>query len=355
MLNNITYAPVIIPTLNRYDHFRNCLESLEKCTGADNTEVYVGLDYPPSEKYVEGWRRINDYLLEKEKNNGFKSLFVRRREHNCGVGHAYSNSMLLRYEIYDKYDRYIFTEDDNVFSPCFLEFINNCFEKYKNDKQITVVCGYTHPEFCYKGKPNIQCVIDTPAYGMGCWKWYDEYINERTYNWFFSELKKSKRRTLSLFRRYPAVIYMSVSMIWKKFNSGDLRQSILNMINGTYAICPSVSLSRNMGADGSGLHSGYVEGLDKQEILIQKHFLLDEINIKTTKKHDKLLFKLNMPKNWLVRQAVLIQRLSVVLIFLFFDKRSNADEPFSGFINFIIKTWERGKRLKWTAYKALHK
>ena len=49
-------APVIIGTLNRFEHFHDCLESLEKCTMADETDVYVALDYPPSEKYVEGWK-----------------------------------------------------------------------------------------------------------------------------------------------------------------------------------------------------------------------------------------------------------------------------------------------------------
>lgn len=31
------YAPVIIPTLCRYEKFRNCIETLSKCTGADKT------------------------------------------------------------------------------------------------------------------------------------------------------------------------------------------------------------------------------------------------------------------------------------------------------------------------------
>jgi glycosyltransferase involved in cell wall biosynthesis len=45
------YAPVVIPTLNRYDHFKACLESLEKCRGVDKTDVYVVLDFSPSEEY----------------------------------------------------------------------------------------------------------------------------------------------------------------------------------------------------------------------------------------------------------------------------------------------------------------
>ena len=45
------YAPVLIPTLNRYEHLKQCLESLSKCSLAEHTEVYIALDFPPSEKY----------------------------------------------------------------------------------------------------------------------------------------------------------------------------------------------------------------------------------------------------------------------------------------------------------------
>ena len=103
------YAPVIIPTLNRYNHFKRCLESIEMCTGAEYTEVYVGLDYPPSEKYIEGWKKIDNYLAEKEKNNRFKRLIVFRRGHNCGVGVNGSNGSLLVEEVSKTYDRYIFS------------------------------------------------------------------------------------------------------------------------------------------------------------------------------------------------------------------------------------------------------
>ncbi len=59
------YAPVLIPTLNRYDHLRQCLESLSRCSWADKTDVFVALDYPPEvnrEKYEEGWQCNKAYL-----------------------------------------------------------------------------------------------------------------------------------------------------------------------------------------------------------------------------------------------------------------------------------------------------
>ena len=48
------YAPILIPTLNRYEHFKRCVESLAKCTHAEKTELVIGLDYPPSERYQKG-------------------------------------------------------------------------------------------------------------------------------------------------------------------------------------------------------------------------------------------------------------------------------------------------------------
>lgn len=38
------------------------MESLSRCTHADKTELVVGLDYPPSEKYIEGWEKISNYV-----------------------------------------------------------------------------------------------------------------------------------------------------------------------------------------------------------------------------------------------------------------------------------------------------
>ena len=110
------YAPVIIPTLNRYEHFCKCLESLEVCTGAEYTDVYIALDYPPSDKYVDGWKKVDAFLQEKEKNNNFKSLIVYRRKEN----YFFSDKGNLKTAIEDlprTVERFIYSEDDNIFSP----------------------------------------------------------------------------------------------------------------------------------------------------------------------------------------------------------------------------------------------
>lgn len=73
------YAPIYIPTLCRYEHFKQCIESLAQCEGASETEVYVALDYPAKESHLEGYEKIKTYL-ETAGNMTFKKLHVHKRE-----------------------------------------------------------------------------------------------------------------------------------------------------------------------------------------------------------------------------------------------------------------------------------
>lgn len=291
-----TYSPVVIPTLCRYEHFKRCLESLERCTGAEQTDVYVGLDFPPSENYVEGWRKIDVYLAEKERNNGFKNLYVSRRDHNCGVARRGSNASLIVEEIKEKYDRYIFSEDDNEFAPNFLEYMNKGLEKYKNNPRVIKISAYTAPCFSKLTTDTTFFGIDVSAYGVGSWfqkmdmtKFTNEEISKELHQSFF--------RTMKMFLTSPALINSATHMINGNHNYGDVRWSMYNLIKGTYVLCPTVSLSRNWGADGSGLHSGIVKGLEKNEIQTEKRFIIQDIPEKVPKLYRQRLFFFRMPKN----------------------------------------------------------
>ena len=135
------YAPVIIPTLCRYKHFKECLESLSKCKWAEETEVFVGLDYPAKESHRPGYEKIKSYLKEVGDMT-FKKIHVFEREVNYGGG---KNSKELKKAALERFDTYIYSEDDNVFAPNFLEYMDTCLEKYKDDSNVIAVCGYSYP------------------------------------------------------------------------------------------------------------------------------------------------------------------------------------------------------------------
>ena len=253
---SMEYAPVCIVTLNRYEHFRKCLESLEQCTGANKTEVFVSLDYPPSEKYIEGWKKTDAFLAQKEQNNCFKKLNVIRRKHNCGVGNPHSNGVLLGTFIREHYGRYIITEDDNVFSPNFLEYINKGLDKFENDASVSAVTGYCI-FFPFKtGNDNFfMHNSNFSAWGYGVWTNKQNQIIEEIKNGFFNKsfclknyLKVRERGFSKLLQYLSLVLKPKKEYIWITDNV----LSVYNIVNDKYVVVPAVSKVRNEGWDMLG-------------------------------------------------------------------------------------------------------
>ena len=251
------YAPVIIPTLNRYEHFRKCLESLEKCTGAEFTDVYIALDYPPSDKYVDGWKKNDEYLRDKEINNRFKSLTVFRRETNyffSGKG----NAKTAIEDATKKSDSYIFSEDDNVFSLNFLEFINKGLETFKDRSDVYAICGYSHyPIYDFKFDTNnyIFHNTDFSAWGYGIYKDKSTQLTKEVNEDRILQKEFSWRKVPQIYRLYGS--YRCLQSIQCGFQYGDYWihdgvVTIYNIIKGQYLVVPKDSKVRNIGWDNSG-------------------------------------------------------------------------------------------------------
>lgn len=290
------HAPVLIPTLNRYDHFKRCLESLERCTGADMTVVYIGLDYPPSEKYIEGWRKIDRYLTEKELNNSFAKLIVKRRNHNLGIGNKNSNLNVLLSEIPESVTCYILTEDDNEFSPNFLDFMNQTLDIYKDNPKVFSVCGYVQPQYEVKNR-ELLFIYDNSAWGLGRW------TNRETPDMRYVTSKlSSPKNMLKVYLRYPALFHCIFDMIKRNTEYGDTMFTLKCICEDMYQVRPSSSLVRNTGDDGSGQHCVKDGRFSSQAISTEnKYFLSGYCEPTRTKVLDRMVF-LNMSSSlWRVR------------------------------------------------------
>lgn len=252
-----TYAPVVIPTLNRYDKLKVCLESLERCTWADHTLVYVAVDYPPSDKYREGWEKICSYLKQKVKENGFKELRVTYRDHNYGVGKPRSNSVVAAWEIKKIYDNYILTEDDNEFSPNFLMYMNYAFEKYKNDDRILMIAGYNYdnqyPDY-FDGDYYLEQYQFFP-WGYGTWKKITNILLPYNNLSFLKSIVKDKNRRNILRKKHPHTLEAIFTMLKRNKIQGDAIFECVMFLENKYIVVPRVSLVRNHGNDGSGVNN----------------------------------------------------------------------------------------------------
>ena len=269
------YYPVAIPTLCRFEHFKRCVESLAKNTHAENTELIIGLDYPTKEEHWEGYNKISSYI---PNISGFKKITLFKREYNYG---AEANSIDLANYAFSKYDAYIYTEDDNEFSPCFLDFMNKALEKYKDEKRVVSICGFLPTQY-YNLSENLIFKKGTSAYGVGLWKHKEELYSFIPYsNW--ENIFQNRKRSLNIFLTCPGLYQMFEVMITNKYKWDDVMRSCYQIENNLFQISPYKSMVRNWGNDGTGLHSSNDNGiLAKQEILSNFTFNLQDQEIKNS-------------------------------------------------------------------------
>ena len=266
-MEEMIYAPIIIPTLNRFEHFRACVESLANCSGADKTDLFISVDYPPSEKYMNGYKEIIDFVNSGIK--GFKKVYIYIQEKNLGVG---GNLYFLRDIVFSKYDRLICTEDDNIFSPCFLEYINKGLEKHGNNKHVLGICGYNYPitmPQSYCNKYNYYYAKEFSAWGTGYLK---ERISEA--NIFMNVeygktiIKKHWRKLTWNIRR------IIIDSIKRHKLYGDLNRTLYLIDTDSYCVFPTENLVVNKGHDGSGVNCGNSKNdkFSKQHQSREMHF-----------------------------------------------------------------------------------
>lgn len=245
----MVYAPILIPTLCRYEHLKNCVVSLSENTGAEYTDLFIALDYPLAEKHWEGYNAICKYI---DTIKGFASVNIIKRKTNYG---AIRNFMDAQDSIFEKYDRIIYTDDDCVFSPNFLEFINIGLERFKNDKSVFAINGYNnYPEVkCEENNFYFQGIMCSP-YGLGIWK---DRVNEfRTRCTQMYCLKKllNPLTCYKTLRRASYTFLFLVLGILKKVTTTDNTYSLFMFFEKKKVIMPIISKVKNMGWDGSGVN-----------------------------------------------------------------------------------------------------
>ena len=248
------FAPLLICTLNRHVHFKRCVESLAACTHADETDLFIGLDYPMSDSHWEGYKIIEAYLPTIK---GFKTVNIVVREKNFGVN---DNWIRMQEYVFERYDRIILSEDDNIFATSFLKFVNAGLCIYENRPDIYSVTGYNSPfpiPSWYKYDGYLRTGF--AGWGVGGWKekWNKVDWSIETFNLLLSN-KENYRILKKYYQRYlPQLLKIRDTGII----TGDGLLFLYLLHNKMYSVYPTKTRVRNTGHDGSGVNGGNVGGL----------------------------------------------------------------------------------------------
>ena len=267
------YAPIAIPTLCRYQHFSRLIESLKRNPWAQFTDVFIGLDYPLSEKYRDGWKEISHYLEEGDFSV-FASFRVFKRECNYGFE---KNSAALKTEVFKLHDRIIELTDDLEVAPCFIEYMDKSLDWFENDENVVCVTGYSYPVnwVVSQGATCMKQDFNASEWGRGLWKEKYEacaqYLNSGQMLDALPKVIKTGtyRKMIDPCKKEYIIAATNPCFYQSRFlkTTCDIGMRAYLAVASKYCISPIVSKVRNHGFDGTGLYCEAIPELDNNHAL----------------------------------------------------------------------------------------
>jgi hypothetical protein len=257
---------IIVFTYARLDHTKTTLESLASNKRFNEHPIIVYSDGPKT-GHEEKVLSVRTFLKDFRENN--TNVKVIERTKNIGLEKSIISGIT---ETLEKYPAVIVIEDDIRTSPAFLNFMDTMLSKYKDEKRIGSISGYTHSRDIMKVpesyKYDIFFVPRTSSWGWATWKdrWEDV-------DWDVCDIEtfiKDKETQKDFNKGGKDLSGMLIKQVRRGIDTWDIQWSYHNFKKNRLTIYPTISYVENIGHDGTGIHCG-----------ISSSFINAELNMKT--------------------------------------------------------------------------
>jgi hypothetical protein len=232
----------------RPEHTARTLEALAHNALAADSVLNVFCDGPKAESDVE---RCEETRRIASGATGFREVRVFRSERNKGLATSIIEGIS---SVLETEDRVVVMEDDLVTTGHFLTFLNEGLERYREEKRVYAICGYSPP---MAGVPK-----DYPFDAFFCrksmsWGWATWRDRWQKVDW---EVRgyESYRRSREAQRRFTRSGKDFAQMIDQQMaglvDSWAIRWNFTLFEQDGLALLPLHSFVQNIGADGTGTH-----------------------------------------------------------------------------------------------------
>lgn len=255
MDSDVKKAPIAFFAYRRPLHALKSLESLSKCEGADESELFI---------YCDGAKGKEDRKDVEETRRAVKSkdwcgkVHVIERDKNMGLADSIITGVT---ELVNKYGRVIVLEDDLILSPQFLNYMNDALEFYRDAPKVMHISGYVFP---VKGDlPETFFYRAASCWGWATWK--------RAWDSFEPDPKKllSRFTDKEMVREFNVKGAMDFFETLRKNAEGKMRTwaalwyaSVF--LSGGLCLHPGRSMVNNIGNDGTGVNCGKTDVYDTE-------------------------------------------------------------------------------------------
>jgi hypothetical protein len=275
-------APVVIFTFNRPDNLKSLLVSLSLCKHASETKVYLHIDGPRNDKDKVSQLLFDDIITPFEKL--FFALIVVKKKSNIGLRNSLIEGIT---DTLSNYGSAIVLEDDLILSPNFLTYMNTSLQRYKENKNVGSISGYSNSISSKFNKDN-YFHLRPCSWGWATWEDRWEIVDwnykpDSVVEWISLWLK-CKPVGDDIFRMFR-------DLHTGKINSWAISWTIHNIVKGKYTSYPFISKVKNDGFGELATHCKSDNPFITNFVKTNEHTfqLLDDIKI-----DKKVIFKFNI-------------------------------------------------------------
>ena len=255
-------SPIAFFAFNRPYHAIETLNSLCNNQEISQTDFYAFIDGPRKTSEIQLIDNVEKIIRSFESK--FKSLTIYRSDINLSCGMNLKRGIT---EVLSENESVIVIEDDIYVSNYFLAYMNTALKFYKNSKEVWHINGYNYP---VKIEGQFECFF---VRSMECWgwaTWKDRWMNFIDEPLACDPYYLKATFTKKMIKEFD--LNLRKSIFWSQVednasgklnNTWDIFWYSFIFLKSGLCLTPKVSMTRNIGHDGSGSHTTF----DKEHIL----------------------------------------------------------------------------------------
>jgi hypothetical protein len=262
----IQWAPIALFIFKRPEHTRRMILSLQDCEGFADSQLYVFADGP---RHPKDAGAVHAARSEARRLLGERAVFVERAE-NLGVDESIIAGAT---QLCDEHGRVIVIEDDLVFSPNFLKFLNLGLQRYEHEPRVMQVCGYMFDVRQFQQRREAIFLPMTSSLGWATWKRAWDLFDPDATGWRarLESAAEAKRFDLDGHFRYARMLshhMRTATPAW------DIRWYYTVFSRHGLAMFPPRTLVLHTGFDGTGTHDRFAMPVHQAQLDMQASFNL---------------------------------------------------------------------------------
>ena len=256
------YAPVAVFAYNRVEKVKNCIEYLEKCQEATDSDLIIFCDGAKGDKDKADVEKVHAFAKDYAQKRTFKSVKPVIQEKNRGLAASIMTGVT---EVINEYGRAIVVEDDLLVMPSFLKYMNEGLDYYQDDRKCGSICSFSYPMKQLENyDKDVYFTWKADCWGWATWadRWNNAEWADTDFVSYLNDMRL-RRQFEGLEAGLDRLMYLQYK---RKIDSWAVRWIYYLFRKGQLSVYPTKSQVINDGFDGTGTHisNGFGEGFNSE-------------------------------------------------------------------------------------------